>query len=162
MGTEIVTAPQTQEQWKAAKQLEASQIAALDGQRAARRGAELIAILEVASKKIDRFGWDKMDDDDPIKVTLTNDWCDVLVKYTMQEVRDGVAAVFEASGGKIRSINEYQVQAQIKAARHIEFQGLPKQAPAPEQPIERVTPEQKEAIFKAAGMRVDETGKIMS
>ena len=97
-----------------------------------------MAILEVASVKIDRFGWNSMDTN--IKDAVCNDWCDLLSQYTLAEVKAGVAAVFAASGGKLKSINEFQVQDQIKRAHRELIAALPKETPEPEmgrKPIDR-------------------------
>ena len=118
--------PRTVAEWQDQQRRQKSQIAALDGPQAARRGAELVAILEVASVKIDRFGWNSMDSH--IKDAVCNDWCDLLSQYTLDEVRSGVAAVFAASGGKLKSINEFQVQEQIKREHREFLASLPKQA----------------------------------
>ena len=113
------------------------QIEALDGRQAALRGAELVAILEVASVKIDRFGWNSMDPN--IKDAVCNDWCDLLSQYTLAEVKAGVAALFAAAGGKLKSINEFQVQEQIKQAHRQVLASLPKDVePEPERkPVDR-------------------------
>lgn len=87
-------------------------------------------MLETASTKIDRFGWNQMDKH--IKDQLCAEWCDVLSPYTLDEVRAGVRAVFEASKGKLRSINEFQVQEQIRLAHRRIVASLPKAAPSPE------------------------------
>ena len=70
--------------------------------------------------------------DKHIKDQLCADWCDVLSQYTLDEVRYGVRAVFAASKGKARSINEFQVQEQIRMAHRRMIDGLPKSAPNPE------------------------------
>ena len=101
-----------------------------------------MAILEVASLKIDRFGWSQMDKH--IKDQVCNEWCDVLSQYTLAEVRAGVAAVFYASGGKLKSINEYQVQDKILEAHRLAVSSLPKQEPEPER--ENLTAEERKAI----------------
>ncbi len=68
-------------------------------------------MLEVASAKIDRFGWDRMSQN--VKDALCADWCDRLGQYTLAEVKQGVKDLFSAHKGKLRSINEYQVEEQI-------------------------------------------------
>jgi len=147
--------PRTAQEWRDQQQQQRLQIAALDGQQAARRGAELVAILEVASVKIDRFGWNSMDQH--IKDAICNDWCDLLSQYTIAEVRDGVAAVFAASGGKLKSINEFQVQEQIRLA-HREFVAtLPKQS-EPEPERKPVDPDTAAAIMAAAGFGLKRMG----
>jgi len=140
---------QTVEEWQEARRQQKLQISALDGQKAARRGAELRAILEVASAKIDRFGWNGMDQH--IKDQICSDWCDLLSQYTLAEVRAGVDAVFSASGGKLKSINEFQVQAEIRKSHREFLATLPKRAEAPEPPTERVSKERAAEIIAQAG-----------
>jgi hypothetical protein len=147
-------APRTVQEWQEAQRQQRLQISALDGQKAARRGAELRAILEVASAKIDRFGWSQMDKH--VKDEICNDWCDVLSQYTLAEVRAGVAAVFAASGGKLKSINEFQVQEKIREAHAQIVARLPKQEPEPERkPVDRETAAQ---IMAKAGFAVNRMG----
>lgn len=81
-------------------------------------------MLETASAKIDRFGWDRMDQG--MKDGLCGQWCAVLGKYRLDEVQAGIHAVFVATKGALRSINEYQVEAQIKLAHRIALDALPK------------------------------------
>ena len=132
MATEITTAPGTAtvEDWWEGQRQQRLQIAQLDTPKVARRAAELNAILETASAKIDRFGWNQMDKH--IKDQLCSEWCDALSQYTLDEVRAGVCAVFAASNGKLRSINEYQVQEQIVLEHGQVLDRLPNQPPAPE------------------------------
>ena len=108
----------------------------------------MVAILEVASVKIDRFGWSSMDRH--IKDAVCNDWCDLLSQYTIAEVRDGVAAVFAASGGKLKSINEFQVQEKIREAHMRIVASLPKTAP-PEPERQRVDKDKAAQILAEAG-----------
>lgn len=81
-------------------------------------------MLESASAKIDRFGWSRMDG--ALKDQLCADWCDRLSKYTLNEVRRGIAGVFEVKRGEIKSINEFQVEAAIKAEHSRIIALLPK------------------------------------
>jgi hypothetical protein len=150
MGTEITTQgqPQTVQQWQADQRLQKSQIEALDGRLAARRGAELVAMLEAASVKIDRFGWDKMDDH--LKQTICDEWCDLLCQYRLDEVRDGIRAVFEANGGRMKSINEFQVQEQIRIAHRKRVAAMPRDL-SPE-------PERKPVDMEAAARIIAESG----
>ncbi len=150
------TQVQTVEAWQAEKRQQALQIEALSGQDAAKRGAELVAIMEVTMSKIDRFGWAQMDRH--VKDALTNDWCDLLCKYTLQEVRDGVKAVLTDTDGKPRGFNEYQVQAQIMKARKREVQALPKAPPPPER--KPVSKEAAADILRQAGANIDANGKV--
>ncbi|MDD7973432.1 hypothetical protein [Roseinatronobacter alkalisoli] len=87
--------------------------------------------------------------DPNIKDAVCNDWCDLLSQYTLDEVRGGVAAVFAASGGRLKSINEFQVQDQIQKAHKRFLATLPKQAePDPERkPVDRETADEIMAEF---------------
>lgn len=84
----------------------------------------MIAILEIASSKIDRFGWTAMDE--TIKGAILADWCDRLSKYQLQEVRDAVAALFTISNGRLRSLNEFQVEEHIRIEHRRQLALLPK------------------------------------
>jgi hypothetical protein len=101
----------TVEDWQDQQMQMRLQIEQFDTQMTARRSAELIGMLETASTKIDRFGWDRMAD--VLKDQLTSDWCRVLEVFALADVSAGVDAVFDDAGGKLRSINEFQVKAQI-------------------------------------------------
>lgn len=48
-----------------------------------------------------------------VKDALCDDWCDRLSKYTLDEIRLGVSDVFDEARGKLRSINEVQVEVAI-------------------------------------------------
>lgn len=125
----------TVQEWREDRQQMKSAISQLTEQQEKRRSAELVAILEVSSSKIDRFGWGSMDKN--VKRALCDDWCDRLEQYELQEVRDGVAKVFEDAKGKLRSINEFQVQEAIMAQHARDLAALPKVhkelTPTPEQ-----------------------------
>ena len=112
-----VVEPRTVAEWQSMQKQQRSQIAHLDTHKTALRVAKLNAMLEVASAKIDRFGWDRMSRN--VKDQLCADWCDVLGQYTLAEVKTGIADFFAANKGKVRSINEYHVQEQIQL-RHQE------------------------------------------
>lgn len=145
-----VTEPATVQDWVAAQRQQKLQIAQLSGPQTARRGAELIAMLEAASAKIDRFGWDNMNA--AMKNALRSDWCDVLSQYTLEEVRQGITALFRESGGRLRSINEFQVEAMIRRAQREMLSKLPN-APAQDPvPIKVVSPERAAEIAKQAGV----------
>lgn len=126
------------------------QISRLDTSKAKRRTAELIAMLDVASAKIDRFGWANMDSG--LKASLRTDWVDVLSKYELQEVKAGIDRVFRETGGNVRSVNEHQVAAAIQKNRSEEFARLPK-LDVPKPAEERVTAEQAAEIMEQAGFK---------
>jgi len=113
-----------------------------------------VAILEVASVKIDRFGWNNMDQH--IKDAVCNDWCDLLSQYTISEVREGVAAVFAASGGRLKSINEFQVQEKIVEAHKRVVASLPAERPEPER--QRVDKDKAAQILAEAGFALRRFG----
>ena len=104
--------PRTVEEWALMQKRQRSQIEQLDTHKTSLRSAKLVAILEVASAKIDRFGWNQMSQH--VKDALCADWCDRLAQYTLAEVKQGVDDFFAANKGKVRSINEFQVEEQIQ------------------------------------------------
>lgn len=107
-------------------------------------------MLDVASAKIDRFGWANMDAG--LKASLRTDWVDVLSKYELQEVKAGIDRVFRDAGGNVRSVNEHQVADAIQKNRSEEFARLPK-SDAPKPTVERVTPERAAEIMEQAGFK---------
>ena len=157
MATEIQRRPETVEAWQDQQRRQRLQIAQLDTQKVARRAAELIAMLETASAKIDRFGWASMDKS--LKDALCNDWCDILSQYTLDEVRAGIGAVFAASGGKLRSINEYQVQEQILREHRRIAASLPREELA--EPRHETAPEERERAARYIAERFPGTVKRM-
>lgn len=90
--------------------------------------------------------------DKHIKDEICNGWCDLLSQYTLAEVRSGVAAVFAASGGKLKSINEFQVQAEIKKAHRDFLATLPKQSD-PEHERKPIDAETAARIMAEAGFK---------
>ena len=80
-------------------------------------------MLEVASAKIDRFGWASMDNN--MKNAICYDWVEALRFKTLSEIKRGIDAVFKRSGGNIRSINEHQVLSEISKIHKREFELLP-------------------------------------
>ena len=100
-------------------------------------------MLEVASSKIDRFGWGSMDTN--VKDVLKSDWCDRLERYTLLEVRNGIAAVFEAAKGRLRSINEFEVEAAIKAQHRRDVAALPVEQ-QPDEATNNPTDEEKARV----------------
>lgn len=88
-----------------------------------KRGAELIGMLEKASIKIDRFGWDRMDDG--MKDALCADWVRVLSVFRLQEVSDAIDQFLSDRGGNVKSINEFQIKDQIEANHKKVLASLP-------------------------------------
>lgn len=153
MTTELTTTqtPATVEAWVEYQKQQRLQIEQLGLSQTERRTAELVGMLETASSKIDRFGWGNMDE--ALKDSLCGEWCDVLSPFTLDEVRRGVRAVFDAAGGKLRSINEFQVKAEIQKEHARIVSALPR-ASAPE-PIVEITEEerQRRAAIVASAMK---------
>ena len=73
----------------------------------------------------------------------------------LNEVRAGVRALFEESKGKLRSINEYQVEEKIKLAHRKMLATLPPKAPEPE-PERDFSPE---AIARRKALSAEMLGK---
>ena len=105
-------------------------------------------MLDVASNKIDRFGWERMDA--TVKKSLLNDWVSALEPYELPEVVAGIDRVFRDKKGEVRALNEYQVIAAINSNRAEELASLPKSAPEPEK-RKRATKEEADAICEARG-----------
>lgn len=132
--TEIMEAtPRTVEEWQDHRRQMKLHLEQLNGPTKKKRAAELILILEVASKKIDRFGWDRMATG--LKDEMTGDWLDLLFPFTLAEVKQGVFDLFEASNGKLKSINEFQVRDCIRKRHSKAVALLPKSTPAYEPAI---------------------------
>lgn len=107
-------------------------------------------MLEVASAKIDRFGWDKMSS--AVKDQLCKDWVSALSRYRLDEIKRGIEDFFAAQRGNVRSINEHQVIAMISKRHKIELEALPSTA-SQEPDRERVSAEAASEIMKAAGFQ---------
>lgn len=105
-------------------------------------------MLEVASAKIDRFGWDRMSD--AIKDQLCKDWVTALGKYRLDEVKLGIEDFFASQRGNVRSINEHQVIEMI-SKRHANELALLPSAPVVISDRERVSAEAAERIMQEAG-----------
>ena len=105
-------------------------------------------MLEVASAKIDRFGWDKMSS--AVKDQLCKDWVSALSRYRLDEIKRGIEDFFAAQRGNVRSINEHQVIAMI-SKRHANELALLPSAPVVVPDRERVSAEAASEIMKAAG-----------
>lgn len=70
--------------------------------------------------------------DKDLKAEMEADWCNLLGQYLLHEVEDAIHALFMASKGNLRSINEYQVQEQIRLAHRNLLATLPQKTPEPE------------------------------
>ena len=92
-----------------------------------------------------------------MKDDLCDDWCSVLSKYPLEEVQQGINDVFMEVGGKLRSINEFQVEAAILKEHQRQVSKLPKQAEEPE-PERDFSPETVAERRKAANQILKEYG----
>lgn len=119
---------ETRKQWATRQKQQRLQISQLSTRQDALRTAGMVALLEVASAKIDRFGWDRMDEN--IKAEICGDWCDTLRGYTLAEIKSGIKMVFEDAKGKLRSINEHQVEAAIRKSQARTVAAMSKERPA--------------------------------
>ena len=101
----------------------------LCGSQAAQKNEALIAFeLEVASVKLDRFGWSGLSQ--AMKDRLTADWVDVLGGYDVREVKRGIA---ECLSSKSKTPTEYEVQAAIETYRMAAIRrAAPDRQPQPE------------------------------
>jgi hypothetical protein len=71
-------------------------------------------MLEMAMKKLNRFGWDGMDVTS--KDELSFSWLEHLKGNTLKEIKDGIHSFLTKTKGSQRSINEYQVKHEIDQA----------------------------------------------
>lgn len=111
--------------------------------------------LEMVSRKVDRFGWDRMDG--MFKDRLVADWVAALEKYPIKEIRAGIAAAIVARPNHCP--NEGHVVGEIANARSSLVKSLPKPEPKPEPDRgPRVTEEAAEAIMREAGFGVRKFG----
>lgn len=119
----------------------------LDSQALAKHRATVGFELEVLSKKVDRFGWDR-DRNTPAHDRLMIDWMDALQDYPLSEVQAACRAAVLSSPNKMP--NEGHVKAQIIAARAKVVASQPKRE-EPEPPKERVSREVAADILSQAG-----------
>ena len=113
----------------------------LCGSQAAQQNQALIAFeLEVASVKLDRFGWSGLSQ--AMKDRLTEDWVDVLSMYDVKEVKRGIG---ECLSSRPKTPTEYEVKAAIEAYRAA---AIRRAAPDPMPEPERVeaTPESRARV----------------
>jgi hypothetical protein len=87
--------------------------------------------LQVASAKVDRFGWDRMPPE--LRTRLRQDWMDALQDFALGEVQ---AACRQALGDNPRdAVNEQKIKALIIADRARRLAAIPK-PPEPD-PVDR-------------------------
>lgn len=141
MGTEIAKAAATRDQVLAAM----TPVSERYGSDQYQQNRTLICFeLEIASRKVDRFGWDALDD--AVKDRLTQDWADVLDRFPLAEVQRGIGDRFGVKPSKCP--NEYEVKAAIDARRAKALRDRPQPAP-PEAAKDRGTAEERQAAAEA-------------
>lgn len=87
-----------------------------------RHRADLGIELEVASVKVDRFGWSKMPE--ALRIRLRQDWMDALQDFGLDEVRAACGEALEENPRE--ATNEGRIKARIIAARARRLAALPK------------------------------------
>ncbi len=70
--------------------------------------------LEVVSRKLDRYGWDK-EQGSVVQNRLISDWMDALQDYPLTEVQEAIKACLDEKPG--RTPNERDVRLKILTAR---------------------------------------------
>lgn len=126
----------------------------LDSQSLDKHRAMVGFELEVLSKKVDRFGWDR-DRGTRAHDRQMLDWMDTLQDYPLDEVKAACKAAVEANPNKMP--NEGHVKAQIISARAGFLAARPKPV-APADDRRPVTPEEAEAILASAGFNLNRFG----
>ena len=109
--------------------------------------------LEVLSRKLDRFGWER-DRGSAAQDRIITDWMDALQDYPLAEVQAACRAAVRANPNKLP--NEGHILAQIDAARRVAVmkRGV-RSLPEPERV--RVSPERRQQILaevEAAAQRM--------
>ena len=125
----------------------------LGSQELAEHRALVAFELEVLSKKVDRFGWDR-DRGSASHDRLLMDWMDALQDYPLAEVQAACRAAVEANPNKMP--NEGHVKAQIIAARAKVLAALPKPVDPPKPAP--VTAAEAEAILAQVGFSTKRMG----
>jgi hypothetical protein len=87
--------------------------------------------LEIISRKIDRYGWDGINDH--VRQRLLSDWIDALADFTLAEVKDAVNALLACAPKD--AMNEQKVRSIVVANRDKRLAAIPKPAD-PEPPRE--------------------------
>lgn len=103
--------------------------------------------LEVLSKKVDRFGWDR-DRGSASHDRIMRDWMDVLQDYLLDEVQAACRAALLSNPNKMP--NEGHVRAEIIKARAKVVASLPEPV-EPVPVLDRVDPETAAEIMAEAG-----------
>lgn len=122
------------------------------GSRALAEHSAMVAFeLEVLSKKMDRFGWDR-DRNTPAQDRLIADWIEALRDYPLDEVRAACRQWVKENPTKMP--NEGGILALISNARREFVQRNRKYERAPDRGVERVSKEAAARILAEAGFGV--------
>ena len=109
--------------------------------------ASIAVELEVMSKKIDRFGWER-DRGSMAHDRLLMDWMDALQDYPLAEIQAACREAIIANPN--RAPNEGHIVGLMKAARAQHVAALPKPI-EPQTERRKPSPEEANAILRAAG-----------
>lgn len=149
MGTEITTSGDLPKDAKTGLTLPLSKSL---GSRALAEHSAMVAFeLEVLSKKMDRFGWDR-DRNTPAQDRLISDWIDALRDYPLDEVRAACRQWVKENPTKMP--NEGAILAMIVKARSEFVRRNRKHEPQTYQARQRVSPEAAAEILASAGFGV--------
>ncbi|MCU0912301.1 MAG: hypothetical protein MUE98_13460 [Rhodobacteraceae bacterium] len=114
------------------------------------------------AKKLDRFGWER-DRGSAAHDRLLIDWMDALQDYPLDEIQAACRAAIIANPN--RTPNEGHIVHEITIARReaaLRHQATAwRHSPRVDQPRERVTREQAEAILLAAGFSVKRMPQVL-
>ncbi len=89
--------------------------------------------------------------DRALKDKLCADWCKELQFFTVAEIDQGIADVFEAAKGNLRTINEHQVKAAIRKRHRAEIGALRHRKP---KPVVKIVSEEEMAWRRKAAARI--------
>jgi hypothetical protein len=108
-------------------------------------GAQVGLRLELASRKHDRFGWDKLSEE--IKTLLRADWTAALMDYPIDELDAAIASFTLSTPNKCP--NEGHIRQVIIANRT----AIRARQPKPEEPEREKVPFDAEKIMREVGFR---------
>ena len=86
--------------------------ALLDSQSFDRHRAAVGLELEIYSKKVDRFGWDR-DKGSPVQDRIISDWMEALSDFPLDEIRESIARLMRRN----KPVHEGSVHSEIMRIR---------------------------------------------
>lgn len=125
----------------------------LDSQSFDKHRAMIGFELEVLSKKVDRFGWDR-DRGSAAQDRLMVDWMDALCDFTLAEVKAACRQAVLDNPNKCP--NEGHVRKLILSARQRDLQAYaPKPVEDDLKPFQPISEERRREIMREAGFEVE-------